>query len=218
MIKDKEIRIEFIKRNIEFFKSNIFVNEFGVNHTNVVDLASFDFNNNIFYGFEIKSEADNLKRLKKQLKAYITFFHIVYVIIFENHLEDTMKLLNSTSIFKNVGVIKVDSELNFIEVKRGHLNKISHIKMLNNLDIEEIFNLCEKYNIPKNRVKEDLESILMLKIRENSQEIYDGIKDKLKKYYIKECEKCHSHLYYNKIMHGYKVSYCYECGSPILDI
>ena len=54
-IKDWPIRKEFIKRNLEFFKSNIFVNEMGVNSKNIVDVASLDFKKNIFYGFEIKS-------------------------------------------------------------------------------------------------------------------------------------------------------------------
>ena len=77
-ILDWDIRKEFIKRNIDFFKSVTFVNELGVNSKNVMDVAGLDFNNNIFYGFEINSEADNLKRLYKQLSTYTTFFNILY--------------------------------------------------------------------------------------------------------------------------------------------
>ena len=51
---------------MEFFKSTTF-NEMGVNSKNIVDVAALDFKKNIFYGFEIKSEADNLQRLFKQL-------------------------------------------------------------------------------------------------------------------------------------------------------
>ena len=40
---DKEIRRAFLERNKDFFKKNIFANEFGINSTNVVDFASFDF-------------------------------------------------------------------------------------------------------------------------------------------------------------------------------
>ena len=77
---DKEIRRAFLERNKDFFKKNIFANEFGINSTNVVDFASFDFEKNIFYGFEIKSPKDNLTRLYKQLTAYSTFFNIVYLL------------------------------------------------------------------------------------------------------------------------------------------
>ena len=43
---DMDIRKAFLERNKEFFKSNVFANEFGINSTNVVDFASFDFNKN----------------------------------------------------------------------------------------------------------------------------------------------------------------------------
>ena len=76
-LRDWDIRKEFIKRNLEFFKQNTFVNEMGVNSKNVVDLAALDFTKNIFYGFEIKSEVDSLQRLYKQLVGYTTFFNIV---------------------------------------------------------------------------------------------------------------------------------------------
>ena len=48
-VRDIDIRLEFMKRNLKFFEQPDmeFVNEFGVNSTNVVDLAAFDFKNNI---------------------------------------------------------------------------------------------------------------------------------------------------------------------------
>ena len=85
-IRDVDIRLAFIARNMGFFEQPgfEFVNEFGINSTNIIDLAAFDFNHKndegkedpIFYGFEIKSEQDNVNRLYKQLNAYITFFQI----------------------------------------------------------------------------------------------------------------------------------------------
>src|SRR5574344_2094762 len=104
-IRDVDIRKEFIRRNIKFFEQpNVeFVNEYGINSTNIVDLAAFDFNSNIFYGFEIKSEKDNTKRLYKQLNAYITFFHIVYVISFVSHTKEIMDIINAYPYFDTVG-------------------------------------------------------------------------------------------------------------------
>ena len=50
-VRDINIRLAFIKRNIKFFEQeNIeFCNEYGINSTNIVDFAGFDFKNNIFY-------------------------------------------------------------------------------------------------------------------------------------------------------------------------
>ena len=102
-MRDVDIRLKFIERNIKFFEQPgfEFVNEFGINSTNIVDLAAFDFNHKtngkddpIFYGFEIKSETDNTKRLEAQLNAYITFFHIIYVIVHEKLLNEVLELID----------------------------------------------------------------------------------------------------------------------------
>ena len=52
-IRDINIRLAFMKRNLKFFEQDgmEFCNEYGINSTNVVDLAGFDFNKNIFYYF-----------------------------------------------------------------------------------------------------------------------------------------------------------------------
>ena len=97
-MKDREIREAFIKRNLDFFKSVTFVNEMGVNSKNIVDLAALDFNKNIFYGFEIKSEADSLQRLYKQLATYTSFFNIVYVVAHCKHTEAVFALLVASSV------------------------------------------------------------------------------------------------------------------------
>ena len=138
-ITDKVIRFEFIKRNLDFFKGDNkeFVNEYGINSSNVVDLASFDFNNNIFYGFEIKSARDNLKRLKKQLSNYLTFFNIIYIVAYDRHLEGIEEILNENKVFDKVGIILVDKDLNFKEYKQAKLYKPFYDKFIKNLDMEE---------------------------------------------------------------------------------
>ena len=111
-IRDVDIRLEFIKRNIEFFEQPgfEFVNEFGINSTNIIDLAAFDFNHKntegkedpIFYGFEIKSERDNVSRLYKQLNAYITFFQIIYVIVHEKLTHEVIELIDKNKQFSKI--------------------------------------------------------------------------------------------------------------------
>ena len=214
-ITDKVIRFEFIKRNLDFFKGDNkeFVNEYGINSSNVVDLASFDFNNNIFYGFEIKSARDNLKRLKKQLSNYLTFFNIIYIVAYDRHLEGIEEILNENKVFDKVGIILVDKDLNFKEYKQAKLYKPFYDKFIKNLDMEELRYLCESKGLNPLGSKNSLVS--QLKRLTKLEEIYEGIHNKLKRYHVKHCAKCGSNLYYNKLEFGNKRSYCYECGSII---
>lgn len=217
LIRDKEIRFEFINRNKEFFKkeNSIFVNEYGINSSNIVDLASFDFNDNIFYGFEIKSKEDNLKRIKRQLINYITFFNIVYVICHKKHLKELFELLDANSSFDKVGVIEVDDDLNFTEIRKARYYKQFFHLFISNLTREELKGLCESKELDTSGSKRQL--IARVKPKCTYSDIYKGINEKLNRLYVKECEVCKSNLYYNKISEGNRNSYCYECGSIILD-
>lgn len=215
-LKDRPIRLAFLKDNLDFFKgeNKEFVNEFGINSTNVVDLASFDFNTNIFYGFEIKSEVDNLDRLYKQLTAYITFFHIVYVVAHEKHENKVKALLDRNKHLSNVGIILCDNNLVFREIKRAKKNKPIFSMFIKNLDLEEVKLLCEdKGLVDIEGNKEKLISIV--KRYTTMEELYDFIHHKVLKYHTKKCPKCGSNLYYNKKLNGYKDSYCYECETLI---
>lgn len=216
MIGDKEIRLKFIQDNKDFFKGDNkeFVNEYGINKTNIVDLASFDFSNNIFYGFEIKSEKDNTKRLLKQLTSYVTFFQIVYVVTHEKHLDKVFEIVSKKHLDK-VGIIKVDSNLNFEEIKRASKYKPFYPTFISNLDLEEIRILCESKGIPL----EGSKKILLGKVKRYTsiEDIYKGLHNKLRRYHVKSCEICKSNLYYNKLVSGDKHSYCYECGNIIID-
>ena len=214
-LKDIDIRIEFIKRNLEFFKSTTFVNEMGVNSRNIVDLAALDFNKNIFYGFEIKSEADSLKRLPKQLSTYSTFFNIVYVVAHQKHTVAILNFLDSNSFTKNMGYIEVSSDLEFTELRKAHYVKPRFDSFLKNLDLEELSSLCEakgQYLGWENK------ALLVDKVKRNVSldEIYEHMQNKINRYFHKVCPKCGSTLYYNKKnRRGHKDSYCYECGTRI---
>ena len=212
-IKDWPIRKEFIKRNLEFFKSNIFVNELGVNSKNIVDLASLDFKKNIFYGFEIKSEADNLQRLYKQLATYTTFFHIVYVVSHQVHTKAIRALIDSNPFMRNVGYIEVTSEMDFKELKKARYAPPRFDTFIRNLDMEELSSLCESRGQYLGWESKD---ILITKIKRlvSIDEIYKHMENKIMRYFYKTCPHCGSHLYYNKRNRkGQLVSYCYECES-----
>lgn len=208
---DKEIRRAFLERNKDFFKRNIFANEFGINSTNVVDFASFDFEKNIFYGFEIKSPKDNLTRLYKQLTAYSTFFNIVYLIVHDKHLDEAMEMINKYDHFRKVGVIRLDDNLNFEEIRQASMYKPFFDLFIRNLEMEDVRNLCEANGIPtigynKKQLTMRLKTIISV------QQMYEGIRHKLEKYHVKKCPSCGSNLFYNRREGSNTMSVCFECG------
>ena len=214
-IKDWEIRKEFIKRNLEFFKSTTFVNEMGVNSKNIVDVAALDFDKNIFYGFEIKSEADNLQRLFNQLSTYVTFFNIVYVVAHEKHTASITALLENNPFMRKIGHIVVTSDLQFTEVKKAQYAVPRFDTFIRNLDMEELGSLCESKG---QYLGWEGKSLLVDKVKRmvTMDEIYEHMKNKVMRYYYKTCPKCGSHLYYNKRnRYGKLISRCYECESEI---
>lgn len=210
-LRDIDIRKEFIKRNLEFFKSLTFVNEMGINSKNIVDFAALDFKKNIFYGFEIKSEVDSLKRLPKQLSTYSTFFNIVYVIAHEKHTEHILNFLNANVFTRDMGYIEVSSNLDFKEIRKASFKKPRFDNFIRNLDSEELENLCESKGQYQGW---ESKGLLIDKIKRSTsmEEIYEHMHNKVDRYYLKSCPNCGSSLYYNKKdRYGHKHSYCFEC-------
>lgn len=217
-LRDVDIRLKFIERNIKFFEQPgfEFVNEFGINSTNIVDLAAFDFNHKngdkddpIFYGFEIKSETDKVDRLKNQLNAYITFFQIIYVIVHKKLTKEVFELLDSHKQFSKVGVIEVDQDLNFTQLRQAKRYKPFYQLFIQNLDVEELRILAAAHDLPLNCSKQ----VLLSKVRRYAtlDEVYEGIKNKLYKFFVWKCPICGSKLYYNQNNRGGRVHICYKC-------
>lgn len=214
--RDKDIRKAFVNSNIKMFEQEncFFVSEYGLNKKNIIDLAFFDFNKNIIYGFEIKSGVDSLNRLEKQLNAYTNMFNIVYIICSFRHVEHTLELLKSKNYGNNVGIISVDDELNFKEVKKAKYYKPFFHDFIRNLDYEELQLLCESKSIPvyySNKQK----LIGALKLRVDYNELLGALKNKLLKFYNKSCLNCGSRLHFNKTLSSGKESICFRCGSII---
>lgn len=214
-LRDWDIRKEFVKRNLDFFKSTTFVNEMGVNSKNIVDLAALDFDKNIFYGFEIKSEVDSLQRLYKQLTTYSTFFNIVYVVAHFKHTRAIMDIFDKNPFMSRMGYIEVSQDLQFTELKKAQFVKPRFDMFIRNLDLEELSSLCESKGSymgweTKNMLIDKTKRLVTL------DEVYEHMHNKVKKYYSKVCPKCGSTLYYNKRNRkGKNISYCYECGTEI---
>lgn len=207
-VRDINIRLAFMKRNLKFFEQDgmEFCNEYGINSTNVVDLAGFDFKKNIFYGFEIKSEQDNMDRLYKQLNSYITFFNFVYVITYENHLSEVLNIVDSHRQFDKVGVMVVNKELQFKEIRRARKYQQVYFMFISNLDLEELRLLAVGHNIDLSGNKKQLLGALRRYVP--MEEVFKGIQNKIRKYRTWKCPRCDSRLYYNR-----KDSHiCYKCG------
>jgi len=209
---DKVIRKSFIIRNLEYFKkeNTITVNEFGITRKRIADIFHFDFNNNTSTIFEIKGEKDNINRLEQQLNIYNSYANIVYVITTENHLHKIEELLRKKIYGKNIGIITVDKGLNFKEIKKATFIKCFFDTFIKNLDREELLLLCKEKNLKIYGSKDNI--ISYLKRHVNYNELITSLKNKLNKYYTKECSNCSSRLYYNKYIKNIKTCVCFECG------
>lgn len=207
-VRDINIRLAFMKRNMKFFEQENmeFCNEYGINSTNVIDLAGFDFKNNLFYGFEIKSEQDNVDRLYKQLNAYITFFNFVYVITYENHLKEVLSIIDSHKQFNKVGVIAVNKAMEFKEIRRAKKYSQIYFMFINNLDVEELRLLAVTHNLEMSGTKKQMLGFLRRHV--SLEEVFKGIQNKLRKYRTWKCPCCNSRLYYNR-KDGHV---CFKCG------
>ena len=207
-VRDINIRLAFMKRNLKFFEQDgmEFCNEYGINSTNVVDLAGFDFNKNIFYGFEIKSEQDNVDRLYKQLNSYITFFNFVYVITYENHLSEVLEIIDAHKQFDKVGIMVVNKKLQFKEIRRARKYQQVYFMFINNLDLEELRILAAEHNMELSGNKQQLLGSLRRYVP--LEDVFKGIQNKIRKYRTWRCPCCESRLYYNK-KNGHV---CYKCG------
>lgn len=85
------------------------------------DIVEFVEDNGLksLIGYEIKSDKDNLKRLKNQLDYYLVFFNYVIVLTTEKHLKEVMHLLNKSE-YRQVGVMvcRLTEDRTFYEVVR----------------------------------------------------------------------------------------------------
>ena len=214
LLKDKEIRKEFIIRNKEFFKKGIFINEYGIHNRNIIDLAFFD--GKYLYGFEIKSEADTLNRLTGQLLTYNTLCDYLYIITHSSHKKQVYEKLNGYRL-DNVGVIVVDSDLSFTEARRSYmLNPLAkNGALLRNLSLDNLIDLCLDRKLRISGFKPTLANRLASKM--SLTEIRKTLYDNLKLRYHSNCPKCQSNLTYNtstknNMNEKVLIRKCFECS------
>lgn len=225
-IKDKEIRKIFILRNKEFFNAGLFLNEYSVGRSNRADIACYK--DGYFYCFEIKSQADNLKRLKKQILTYTKYFDFIYLVIFKSHVKEALELLEKFN-YDHVGIIEVDFDKNitYTNVREARFNdKVKPHCLLSQLWKEDIYKLSKDlgFNIPEYRPKYIF--VENLKGKLDIPTIKKYLQERLRYVYTRKCPSCKSNLVYNtskrneyfntktttSISESVQYKECFECG------
>ena len=202
MIKDKDIRLKYLLENKEFFNQGIFINEYDINGKNRVDFALF--RDGYFIGYEIKSEADNLKRFIPQLKTYLKFFDYIYLIVHHKHFEEVCSVLKRYKLNK-VGIVSVKDDLSFEMSREALINdKINKLySKVRNLKQEDLLDLCKSKNLKiNNLLKETLINQLIGKI--TLEEVSSKLTQRLKDTYVHKCPKCRSNLTFRTITKNIK--------------
>lgn len=193
-VRDFELRSAFIKANKDFLKTGEFVNEYNINKA-TIDICML---NDDFYAFEIKSEADNLKRLPNQLLCYELIADFINLIVWENHLDEALK----TIINKNVGIIKASKKDNIIifeTVREAQRNVPESDFYLFNLWSEDIKRLAKTKGIIKT-LKECSSKYKLIDLLKNNCELTDLreiLRKRFNNTYLTTCPNCGSSLTYN---------------------
>ena len=131
-----DIKISVIDKIIEsgyLDDSGVLLNEYSLdNNSRRVDLAVLSRDK--FYGFEIKSDADSLKRLHGQSIKYLEFFDKLIVVVTSKHLKKSLEILpDNVEVweFRNNKII-VSRRGRTIKIK----NKISFLRLMSMKDLK----------------------------------------------------------------------------------
>lgn len=166
--------LELLIRKGFIDEDSVVLNEYTVdNFSRRVDIAVL--RNNKFYGFEIKSDLDTLKRLKGQVDKYLDFFDKVIVVVSGKHLGKALEMLP-----ENVAIWEV-CEGKIRVARRGRLkaikNNASFIKLM---DVRDLDRLCRKELSEKgSKSRQEYESKLMsLPVSKVRRAAFDSITKK----------------------------------------
>jgi hypothetical protein len=132
--------------------------------------------NNEIIAIEIKSQEDSLSKLAEQIKYYTKNFHKTYILVTENHLQNTYKLVKNTKIgillqkkdlYNNLTTIEVYKEASsYINLNKYFLISLINKNSYKNIIFEDITlenlitmtlkNLKDKYLEKFNNFKKEI--------------------------------------------------------------
>lgn len=153
-ITDKRIREALYRKKfarISQSSKTLIIDELGLLHARArVDIAVI---NGCIHGYEIKSEADTLKRFDHQLATYSTCLEKLTVVCAERHLTEVYSLAP-----KWCGILLVTkgprSGLDFIVVRRPQMNPgLDRLKLAHLLWRPEVIDLLTRLDAPRALLK-----------------------------------------------------------------
>lgn len=132
----KNILAEEIIKKRHKYKKVTYVNEFRVSDS-IVDIAVF---NGSSTAYEIKTEFDNLDRLKSQLPSYQSVFEYTYLVVNENKVASLEKTLP-----ENIGIQILLDNNKLFEYRKSESNLLNLDKksMLDSLRLSEVIAYVE---------------------------------------------------------------------------
>jgi hypothetical protein len=134
----KKALIEFLEKK---YKNKTITTEIGVWCNNSYRIADVVLANGHTYAFEIKSEADNLKRLDSQINAFQQYFDYVYIVYWKDKF-----VINNLN--KNVGLIECfnkNKEIKFRVIKKAYINNLQKDNLVEFLWNSELEYLIKNY-------------------------------------------------------------------------
>lgn len=143
--------LNHLRRRDNLSNYDAIINEFPVgNFSRRVDLAIINENN--FFAFEVKSEADSLKRLQGQTQKYLQYFDKVIVVAATKHINKILDLVPN-----NVAVWEVKDSIIIVR-RRGKKIKITDkSNILELMKVNELRKLSKKLKIiPKSQERKDV--------------------------------------------------------------
>lgn len=181
-ILEPQIKAAFINKafNDKKPEDQIILNEFNIeNSTRRVDLVVIS--KNMIEAFEIKSEADSLKRLEGQIKKYSEYFDKVTVILAKKHKSKACELLG-----KDIGIWEFE-ENNLKVIKKGRKKIIKNKENIMKLmTAYELKNLSKSLDMKTTFYKrKDLELLLSKYPTETIREAaIKALEERYKKRYV----------------------------------
>lgn len=127
----KAAALSWIRRRSRRSGYPVVASEFRLNGTGIrADLAILD--QNAFFGIEIKSEYDTLKRLPSQMEGYARYFDYTYLIVADKHLAEA-----ATIDTRNAIILTTSSLKSYPRITPTGFNPISGSWLLHLLTMEE---------------------------------------------------------------------------------
>ncbi|WP_457561482.1 sce7726 family protein [Caminibacter pacificus] len=168
-IRANEIKKALIKFLEKKYVDKTITSEVGVLWNNTYKIADIVLANGHTIAFEIKSEADNLKRLSSQIEAFKQYFDYVYIV----YWRDKFKINNIDEKIGLIECFELKGEIKFKIIKKAYINNLNEKNLINFFWRNELRFLISSYfnenQLIKKNEKDKMSNFLLSKL--NKREI-----------------------------------------------